>query len=460
MRFASSVVSSVVVVVAVVVVAGLPACDCGEPLVTRPEDIVPGSPGRPVTDDDDHDEEADAVGVGAVEGILCNAHIGDVVKDARVLITLADGTVIDDQTDDDGHFLLDGVPEGQQVLQATSPTFHKTELVVVIADDVVTVDIGGACARPAPGSFGGLRGRVCSPDGGTWLVDATASITPANAGVGEAPIADQTDVDGRYLLEVVPAGPQRLVIEKGSFRRDIDVVIPAGGVLELDDDECQLATDDLRIAVVRGSTYDHVENVLANIGVDITTLDIYDGDWAETLLGADERVRDYDILFLNCRSAEPVFLASPAMQQRLRDYVAGGGSLHASDQAYDLIEVTWPEKLDFLGDDLLRAQADRGAIADVEATVVDDVLAQGLGRTQATLHYALETWSTLVAAADDVDVYLRADAPLMDGTVLDDVPQIVGWHHGQGRVIYSSFHQEPGSHPDQVRILELLMFEL
>lgn len=432
----------------VLALSTLPACNCSEPLVSRPEVKEPGRP-----HDDDDEEEA---GFGAVEGVLCNAHIGDVVKDADVRIVLDDGTVFSDHTDDDGHFFIDAVPAGQRVLQAIAPSFHKTEVIQVIEDDVVTVDIGGACAIPAPGSEGAVQGRVCSPDGGTWLVDATASIALSPSEV----ITDQTDVDGRYLLEHVPSGPQTLVIEKGSFRSERPVVVPAGGVLTLDDDECQLETDDLKIAVVRGSQYDHVENVLSNIGVDITTLDIYDGDWAETLLGPDELVRDYDILFLNCRSAEPVYVATPAMQQVLRDYVADGGSLHASDQAYDLIEVTWPEKIDFLGDDLLRGQADQGAIADVTATVVDANLAASLGRNSATLHYALETWSTMTAVADDVDVYLRADSPLLNSTTLEDVPQIVGFHHGEGRVIYSSFHQEPGSHPDQVQILELLMFEL
>lgn len=427
------------------VASTLPACQCSEPLHTNP---TIEKPSRPTPDEDP--------GVGDVEGVLCNAHIGDVVRDAQVRIVLEDESVIEDRTDDDGHFVLRDVPEGQQVLQAIAPTFHRTQVIEVVKDDVVEVDIGGACGLPVPGEEGAVQGRVCSPDGGTWLVDATASITLSPTEV----VTDQTDVDGRYLLEHVPSGPQTLVIEKGSFRSELSVDIPAGGVLTLPDDNCQLETDELRIAVVRGSQYDHVENVLSNIGVDITTLDIYDGDWAETLLGADERVRDYDILFLNCRSAEPVYVASPEMQQRLRDYVRDGGSLHASDQAYDLIEVTWPDKIDFLGDDALRGQADQGAIADVTATVVDDNLAAGLGRDTATLHYALETWSTMTAVADDVDVYLTADSPLLNGTTLTDVPQIVGFHDGEGRVLYSSFHQEPGSNPDQVTILELLMFEL
>ena len=394
---------------------------------------------------------------GDIEGVVCNAHIGDIVVDADVVLTLPDGTLIEDRTDDEGRFTLTDVPVGDHIIRVTAPNFGKSELVTVVGGEVVVVDVGGRCALPAPGSFGGVRGRICSPDGGTSLVDATASITP----VGDTTvIEDRTDVDGRYLLEDVPAGEQLLVIEKGSFRTEIPVVIPANAILELDEEECQLQTQDLRIAVVRGSNFDHVESTLANIGVDAASMDIFDGNWATELLGADERVRDYDILFLNCRSAEPAFIASSVMQDRLRAFVADGGSLHASDQAYDLIEVSFPDKIDFLGDDLARGAADRGAIADVTASVVDDVLAAGLGRSTASLHYALETWSTMIAVADDVDVYLTADSPLLDGTTLQDVPQIVGFHHGEGRIIYSSFHQEPGSHPDQVRLLELLMFEL
>ncbi|MDP2342083.1 MAG: carboxypeptidase-like regulatory domain-containing protein [Deltaproteobacteria bacterium] len=394
---------------------------------------------------------------GDIEGTVCNAHIGDKVVDADVVITLSDGSLIEDRTDAEGRFTLVDVPVGDHVVRVTAPGFGKSELVTVIGGEVVVVDVGGRCGIPAPGSLGGVRGRVCSPDGGTWLVDATASIVPAG---DTSAIADRTDVDGRYLLEDVPAGEQLLVIEKGSFRTEIPVVIPAGSILELDEEECALETEELRIAVVRGSQFDHVENVLGNIGVDVTTIDVFDGSWADELLGADERVRDYDILFLNCRSAEPAYLASTVMQDRLRAFVAAGGSLHASDQAYDLIEVTFPDKIDFLGEDLTRGAADRGAIADVVADVVDDVLASGLGRSTANLHYALETWSTMTAVGADVDVYLRADSPLLDGTTLEDVPQIVGFGHGEGRIIYSSFHQEPGSHPDQVRLLELLMFEL
>ncbi|OGQ26081.1 MAG: hypothetical protein A2138_17470 [Deltaproteobacteria bacterium RBG_16_71_12] len=394
---------------------------------------------------------------GSVIGRVCNRHVEELVVDARVSILLPDGAVLEDATDADGRFSFPAVPVGTHVLSVTAPGFSRAEEIAVADGEQTVVDVGGACAVSPPLELGGVRGRVCAPDGSGWLVDARASITPE----GEDEIFQLTDAEGRFLLLGVPAGVQTLVIAKGSFVSTRAVAVPPGEILELPEDECGLVPDELRIAVVRGSLYDHVEQVLDDVGVDPADIDLYDADWAEQLLGADERVRDYRILFLNCRSAEPTLLASPAMQERLRSFIADGGSLHASDQAYDLIEVTWPDAVDFHGDDAVRAAGDRGAIANaLPALVVHPGLIAGLGRSDATLRYALETWSVMLAAGPDVEVYLTADSPLMDGTVVGGSPQIVGFNHGAGRVVYSSFHQEPGSHPDQLQILRLLMFEL
>ncbi len=394
---------------------------------------------------------------GSVVGRVCNRHVDEVVAGARVVILLPDATELEDVTDAEGRFAFAEVPVGTHVLSVTATGFARAEEVAVRDDEQTVVDVGGACAGSPPLELGGVRGRVCAPDGSGWLVDARASITPA----GDDEIVSFTDDEGRFLLEGVPAGLQTLVIVKGSFQSTRAVAIPPGGILELPEDECALVPDELRIAVVRGSLYDHVEEVLDDVGVEAGDIDLYDGDWAERLLGADERVRDYRILFLNCRSAEATYLATPAMQERLRAFVADGGSVYASDQAYDLIEVTWPDRIDFYGDDLARGAGDRGAIADaLPAELVYPPLASAFGRVDATLRYALETWSVMVEVGPDVIVYLRADSPLMGGTEIEDSPQIVGFEHGDGRVIYSSFHQEPGSHPDQLQILRLLMFEL
>jgi hypothetical protein len=325
---------------------------------------------------------------------------------------------------------------------------------------------------------GAVEGRVCSPDGATWLGGATISIetgsietgsietgsndtggSESGAGSADGVIRTLSDFEGRFRLEDVPAGPHVVLIEKGSFASTREVFVEAGLTVSIPEDECQLDHAP-RIAVVRGSLYDNVEAVLTEIGVEAETVDAYGADWAERLLGSDDGIADYDILFLNCRSNEATYAQRPDMQQRLRDFVFAGGSLHASDQAYDLIELTFPDKIDFLGDDNARGAADQGAAVDLYGRVLDPVLAHQLSTDTVEIHFGLATWSVMTGAAPGVDLYMQGDAPLIDGGLIRDAPLIVGFDHGDGRVVYSSFHQEPGIGQDQENVLKLIMFEL
>jgi hypothetical protein len=302
---------------------------------------------------------------------------------------------------------------------------------------------------------GAVEGRVCSADGETWLAGALVTVQPVDAG----PITTVSDLDGHFRLEQVPAGPQTVLIEKGSFSTTRDVVVQSGLTTTIPEDECQLDHPP-RIAVVHGSQYDQVEGVLGELGVEVAAIDVYQSDWAEQLLSDDDGLANYDILFLNCRSNETTYVSRPDMQARLRAFVERGGSLHASDQAYDLIEVTFPEKINFLGDDLERGAGDQGDAVDLDATVLDPILAGNLGTSTVTIHFGLTTWSVMTGVASDVEIYMEGDAPLLDGGTINDAPLIVGFDHGEGRVVYSSFHQEPGIGQDQENVLKMIMFEL
>jgi hypothetical protein len=69
---------------------------------------------------------------------------------------------------------------------------------------------------------GAVEGRVCAPDGETWLAAADVYVELANGGRVET----ETDGDGRYHLPNVPVGTQTLHIEKGPFSttRDVEIV--------------------------------------------------------------------------------------------------------------------------------------------------------------------------------------------------------------------------------------------
>ncbi len=307
-----------------------------------------------------------------------------------------------------------------------------------------------------PVKGGTVTGRVCAADGSVWLAGATIWVRTSSTDR----VSTVSDMDGRYTLKDVPPGEQVVHIEKGSFTATQVVTVQSEKTSVIPDAVCQLNVSP-RVAVVKGSQYDRVEAVLNELGVKTESLDIYNTDWAEKLLSTDTALDKYDILFLNCRSYEPVFMAHPDMQQRLRNFVTRGGKLHASDQAYDIIEKLYPTMIEFYGDDTKLTSANQGDIVNaLSAKVVDPALAQGLGKSTISIHYGLTTWSAMVSVDSSVHTYLTATSPLMNGQSIKDAPHIVGFQSGKGHVVYSSFHQEPGIGLDQEKILKLLMFEL
>src|ERR1043166_3101687 len=205
-----------------------------------------------------------------------------------------------------------------------------------------------------PVETGSIEGRICQPDQTAWLDGADVVVAPA----GGERVTTTTDADGRFTLDGVVAGPQRVHISKGDVEIVRDVDVPANDVVVMPDDQC-LLDPTLRIAVVHGSNYDRVEGVLEELGIDMTTVQVFQSDWAEQLLDTDDGLADFDVLFLNCRSNEETYMAHPEMQERLRNFVNGGGALYAADQAYDIIEVAWPDELNFYGDDNVRGAGDQ-----------------------------------------------------------------------------------------------------
>ena len=86
-----------------------------------------------------------------------------------------------------------------------------------------------------------------------------------------------------------------------------------------------------------------------------------------------------------------------------------------------------------------------GVSTSVVARVTDDLLQQQLGTDAVTLQFDFTYWTVMESVADDVDVYLRGDVEyrLSDSegyATLEDVPLLVGFNAGGGRVIFSSFH--------------------
>lgn len=400
---------------------------------------------------------------GLVRGFLCDPSAPDAsgapLAGARVTTTDGVGDDFSDLTDVDGTFLLGPMAPGPiEIRVVRAPDVELAFGATVVAGREITASVAQQCALPS-GPPGSVEGRVCAPDGATWLADATVWIELADGTRIEA----TTDDGGRFRLDGVPTGDQIVHIERGSFTATIPVVVTSDGVVVIPEEECAIGTD-LKIAVVDGY-WDDVYSVLINVGIDASIIDRYSVGWAATLVGDYALLASYDIVLVNCGAQESAFLGDPVFAANVAQYVEAGGSLYVSDEAYDVVERAFPSTIEFFGDDLVASSAERGEMTGVQpATIVDAALASSMLQTTIELHYPYGAWAVMQGVAPDVRIYIRGDANVRNiaGSLetIGDVPHTVGFSAGQGKVIYTSFHQEPGLNLDAQRVLQLLVFEL
>lgn len=403
---------------------------------------------------------------GTIAGCVCDEAVGAWVQGANVFVINDAGSVFATGTDEVGCFTLPGVTVGAQTLKVEKGAFYEEYAVEVVNGDTVSIPSPSTCEPPPPPEGSGtVEGRVCAPDGQTWLSDATAYVEREDGTRAQ----DTTDADGRYTLTGVPAGDQVIVIQKGSFTTTIPVTVTEGQTTTIPEDQCQLLQPDLKIAVVLGQ-YDRVQDVLSDLGVDPANITTYDGagfasQWVSDLVEDYAVLSQYDIVFFNCGVDDSDFmtplLANQVAVANIRQFVQEGGSVYASDWAYSIVERAWQDKIDFYGNDAGLGASKHGVTTNaIQGTIADVALATSMGTSQIELHYPLVAWVPMQAVASDVTIYIQADAPVDNGPTLTNVPHTVGFNAGSGRVIYTSFHQEPGISPAQERVLQLLMFEL
>ncbi|MBI1944592.1 MAG: carboxypeptidase regulatory-like domain-containing protein [Deltaproteobacteria bacterium] len=397
---------------------------------------------------------------GHVDGRICNETAGAWVAGANVFIQTPEGALYVTGTDDNGAFLLENVAVGPQTLTIEKGAYFRQETVTIVDQETFHLTSPDTCELPPPPEGSGtIEGRVCAPDGQTWLADATVTVVRPDGTRAE----DTTDTEGRYTLTGVPAGEQTVTVVKGSFSTSLTVTVTEGQTTTVPEDQCQLDPPDIRVAVVSGA-WDRVEDVLDDVGVDPANITMYDGSssaWVAELLGDYSVLSQYDIVFFNCGVYDFGFSFETQAIDNLRQYVSMGGSVYASDQAYDVVERAWPNSIDFYGSDNLSNQAQNGReTQDMTGQIVDPGLAGSLASTTIELHYPLLAWAVIQDVFANVTVYIRADAPLMDGTTLANVPHTVRFSGGQGRVLYTSFHQEANISEQMEHALRILMFEL
>lgn len=321
---------------------------------------------------------------------------------------------------------------------------------------------------------GGARGRVCAPNGTTWVSGAQVTIlTPTGA------FQTTSNGDGWWQIDGIGPGTYGVVVNKGSFELSYNIEILEGEVTSEVFDEC-LSQADLRIAAVVGR-WDHVEDVLTGLGLQITT---YEGNtWpsqqqpiaadvlatrhAEVtdLLTNPTRLAQYDVLFLNCGISEAWASSDQALvAQTLSDFVEAGGSIYASDWSYFAIEAAFPGMISFLNDDTIVGAARFGRKANVSGIIVDPTMATLLGSNQANIAYDLNEWVVMESVDPSVEVLVEGAfrQGANDGSAVATTgPLSVRFFPGQGRVIYTTFHNEGvATTPDMHAMLEDIVLSL
>ena len=375
-----------------------------------------------------------------------------------------------------------------------------------------------------------ISGKLVAPNGETPLGNALVYVegsaqsaaasgrvnasAAAASGCGAPPAtgwaATCTAADGSFTWKgKIPAGA-KLVAVKGAFKAT-ETVPAAGGDVALGVLSIPVGVGTTRMAVVTG-LFDSVEDVLAKLGfgevesgrlkAGTEKFDLFDG-MNSSISASSERppftalftdadgngkadIFNYAVVFLNC-GLDVAQATNPAYAQVLRDYVAQGGRLYVSDQAYDYLEQAFPAYIDFHGSDVVpaatpeipgQAKVGNGGIA-VESSL-DPALRDWLGGIGCTggscltggqtakIDGFLGEWVVMdgahATAPSPVKVWVSGPVRYSAQDTTADKPLTVSFAAGKGRVTYTSYHNEPsytgtGFLPVE-RILQFLVFEL
>lgn len=342
-------------------------------------------------------------------------------------------------------------------------------------------------------SPGEIAGRVCDPSGKTWLQDAQVyTHIKSNDIIIDTQIV-YTDRDGYFLLESLPGeADYDIFMQFGSDRlwdqEKYGVYVGDGERVELAEPDC---FDPLQIdvAIIAGS-YDDFELVLTNMGFS-NYVEVDGNNLAELqgFLTDLETLKSFDIIFFNGGHIEeeviyptPVeedddiglgdggaedtgekYVISDEIMENLRTYVAEGGSIYASDWSYDVVEVGWPDRLNFVGDDATPDAAQMGEYDLVNAAIADASMAEWLDLDYIEINYDLPVWAPIESNIDSVSVHLSGNVAYRQGTAtynISNAPLLISFSSGQGKVVYSTFRVAKNASSDVLSVLQYMMYQL
>ncbi len=237
--------------------------------------------------------------------------------------------------------------------------------------------------------------------------------------------------------------------------------------------ENMITARELDLLAVTAGDFDDVAAPLKRMAVNYTLFDgiittaTWDPDYdfaanqytVEGLFASVDNMLEHDGVFVasgtrglgerqyNGLDPDDQLVTDPAVIENVQDFVSRSRTVLATDWAYDLVEAAWPEYIDFVEDDQVLDDAQRGTIGRVSARVVDQQLADTLGMDVVSVRFDFSNWAVMQSVSDDVTVWLEGDVSYLspDGQEVITVPGaplLVSFEPagGQSAVVYSSFH--------------------
>lgn len=174
-------------------------------------------------------ETQDLAGLDAsIGGRLCHPTSGAAEPGITVSIAPSRGAVVEAVTDEDGAFLVRGLPDGPALVVARSAVGERRFDVDLARGDTTTL-VDEACRdRPFPPGHGEITGTICDRHTGDVIDDATVSIA-----LPDGDLEAETDASGTFLLFPVPVGEHVVRAIADGYQRSWLVVVEEGGTTEI-----------------------------------------------------------------------------------------------------------------------------------------------------------------------------------------------------------------------------------
>lgn len=282
-------------------------------------------------------------------------------------------------------------------------------------------------------------------DDGVWVY-GTVSSPSGTVGVAGAVIAAEVagesvwtlSLDGGRFRLMLPPANWDLAVTKGRYQ--------AQGAVDLSDGRevqgLQLTLDpgEVEIGVVHGE-YDDVGALIHELGFETSNYAT-----VASILGDPTALEDTDVLFLNCGTDLGVGDGyTQAQGAVLRSWIEGGGTLYASDWEWQAFALASPGGLSWA------SNPESGTPGYVEAQLIDRGLQALMGAETATLAFDLGQWA-MPSGPGTAEVLVQGSPPAGGGVrPLAAIDRL-----GEGRLIFTSFHNEAQATAD----MQLILYEV